>query len=244
MIVAIIPARIGSSRFARKALAPIQGEPMICMVRRVVAETSLFDKVIVATDDQAILNAVQASGGEAVMTSTTHMSGTDRIAEAVSSLEANIIVNVQGDEPLIDKVSLAALLDVFQDESTRMASLMAPITGIDAINDHNIVKVVVDSSHNALYFSRAPIPYNRDGDLHADYYKHIGVYAFRRETLLRFVSMPPSPLEQTEKLEQLRALENGIPIRMVRTNYPGIGVDTPADLARVEELLRHRRTKA
>lgn len=237
---AIIPARIGSSRFPRKALAPILGEPMICMVRRVVAETGLFDRVIVATDDEAILSAVISSGGDAVMTSPNHCSGTDRIAEAAAGLDARIIVNVQGDEPLIDRDSLAALLDAFADDTVRMASLMAPLSGSDAIHDPNTVKVVVDNLRNALYFSRAPIPWDRDGTAQPYYFKHIGVYAFRGETLRQFVALPPGKLERMEKLEQLRALENGIPIRMVETRYQGIGVDTPNDLIRVEQILRQR----
>lgn len=239
---AIIPARIGSSRFPRKALALILGEPMICMVRRVVAQTGLFGQVIVATDDMDIVDAVHASGGIAVLTSREHASGSDRIAEAAQNLDAGIIVNVQGNEPLIDQASLAALLDAFQDQNVRMASLMARLTGTAAIHDTNIVKVVVDSHSNALYFSRAAIPHNRDGSPDATYYKHIGVYAFRRDTLLQFVSLPPSKLEQIEKLEQLRALHHGIPIRMVETHWQGIGVDTPADLAQVEAILTSQRT--
>jgi 3-deoxy-manno-octulosonate cytidylyltransferase (CMP-KDO synthetase) len=238
--VAIIPARIGSTRFPRKALAPILGEPMVCMVRRVVAETGLFARVIVATDDTAILDAVIASGGDAVITSPTHLSGSDRIAEVAMNLDADIIVNVQGDEPLIDKASLQALLDVFEDKNVSMASLMTPFTDPCQLADPNTVKVVVAANSDALYFSRSPLPYYRDDTAQTLYYRHIGVYAYRRETLLRFVALPPGKLELAEKLEQLRALEHGIPIRMVASSYQGIGIDTPQDLTLVESILRQR----
>jgi 3-deoxy-manno-octulosonate cytidylyltransferase (CMP-KDO synthetase) len=236
--IAIIPARYASTRFPAKALEPLLGKPLILWVREAVSATGLFSQVIVATDSELIREAVVDFGGKAVMTSPSHASGTDRVHEAASGLDYDVIVNVQGDEPLITREALDALLGAFADESVRIATLMAPIDDPAMLNDPNTVKVVADSSGNALYFSRAGIPFNRDGGSYGGYWRHIGVYAYRREALERFVKLPPSPLEQVEKLEQLRALENGIPIRLVPTSYQGIGIDTQEDLEKVEIILR------
>lgn len=236
--VAIIPARYASTRFPAKALADLNGKPLIQWVWSAVSSTALFAEVIVATDSAEIMQTVEGFGGKAVLTRIEHASGSDRIAEAAAGLDAEIIVNVQGDEPLIDKQSLQALLQAFTDPDVQISSLMTALLETEQLNDSNVVKVVVDGKSNALYFSRAPIPCNRDGISSVDYWRHIGVYAYRREALLRFVSLPVGKLEAVEKLEQLRALENGLPIRMVATDYQGIGVDTPADLKRVAELLR------
>lgn len=236
--VAIIPARYASTRFPAKALALLHGKPLIHWVWSAVTGTGLFAEVIVATDSVAILQAVEEFGGTAVLTRGDHASGSDRIAEAAALLDAEIIVNVQGDEPLIDKQSLQALLQAFNDPEVQIASLMTALLDPVQLGDPNTVKVVVDRQSNALYFSRAPIPCNRDGIHPVLYWRHIGVYAYRREALLKFVSLPLGKLEEVEKLEQLRALENGIPIRMIPTEYQGIGVDTPADLERIEALLR------
>ena len=236
--IAIIPARFASTRFPAKALALLDGKPIIQHVYQRVVDSGLFSQVLVATDHQAIYDAVTALGGKPVMTSEHHQSGSDRIAEAALMFpDAQIIVNVQGDEPLIDTTSLANLIAAFAASEVQMASLMTPIADPDMLNNPNIVKVVTDTLDNALYFSRSPVPYNRDRDISCTYYRHIGVYAYRRETLLRFVALPPSRLEQLEKLEQLRALEAGIPIRMIITEYQGIGIDTPEDLAQVESYL-------
>ncbi len=236
--LAVIPARYASTRFPAKALALLAGKPIIQHVYERVASSGLFSQTIVATDHEAIYSAVESFGGKVLMTSANHQSGSDRIAEAASAIpEAELIFNVQGDEPLIDISSLAALLQVFADPQVQMASLMTPITDVSMLNNPNIVKVVCNSMHNALYFSRSTIPYNRDNDARITYYRHIGVYAYRRSTLFRFVSLPPSSLEQCEKLEQLRALEAGIPIRMLITDYQGIGIDTPEDLRMVEAML-------
>ncbi|MDZ4181652.1 MAG: 3-deoxy-manno-octulosonate cytidylyltransferase, partial [Candidatus Cloacimonadaceae bacterium] len=197
---------------------------------------------IVATDSAEIMDCVNAFGGEAVMTSAHHQSGSDRIAEVAGDLDADIIVNVQGDEPLIDRDSLSALLDAFGDPDVRIASLMTRITDAAQLQDPNCVKVITDKRGDAIYFSRSLIPYNRDHAEGTDYFRHIGVYAYRREALLLFVSLPMGRLEGIEKLEQLRALENGIPIRMVKTLYQGIGIDTPNDLARVQQMLAGQRT--
>lgn len=235
--VAVIPARYASTRFPGKPLALLAGKPLIQRVWEAAQATGLFSEVIVATDSPLILEAVEAFGGRAEMTKAGHHSGSDRVAEVALSLSAAVIVNVQGDEPLIGRKELAALLEVFNDPQTRLASLMTPLTEPGQISDPNTVKVVTDARGYALYFSRSAIPYNRDGSPGVLHWRHIGVYAYRRETLLRFVSLVPSPLEQAEKLEQLRALENGITIRMVPTDYQGIGVDTPADLERLENYL-------
>jgi len=237
-IVAIIPARYGSTRFPAKALALLQGKPIIQHVYERVLQSQLFTDVCVATDHPEIGAAVQRFGGKAIMTSDQHQSGSDRIAEALKSFpEAKLVVNVQGDEPLIETAPLASLLDVFSDPQVQMASLMTAFSDPILLANPNIVKVVTDLQGNALYFSRSAIPFNRDQDSQLTYFRHIGVYAYTRETLLRFVDLKPSKLEQAEKLEQLRALENGIPIRMVKTAYQGIGIDTPEDLERMENLL-------
>jgi 3-deoxy-manno-octulosonate cytidylyltransferase (CMP-KDO synthetase) len=236
--IAIIPARYASTRFPAKALALLAGEPIISHVYRKVLCCELFSEVVVATDHKDIFNTVIAFGGKAVMTNENHASGSDRIAEAAQKLTpAEVIVNIQGDEPMIDTKSLALLVNQFCDPQVQMASLMTPIIEPEMLSNPNIVKVVTDTKSNALYFSRSAIPFCRDNDVNYTYYRHIGVYAYRRETLLTFVQLAPSKLEQTEKLEQLRALENGIPIRMVKTDYQGIGIDTPEDLAMVEMLL-------
>ena len=235
--IAVIPARYASTRFPAKALEPLVGKPLILWVRDAVSASGLFAEVIVATDSELIKSAVEDFGGRAVLTRPDHASGTDRIAEAAAGLDFDLIVNVQGDEPLITKEALAPLLEAFEDPSVQIASLMTPLEDPALLADPNTVKVVVDQFSDALYFSRAPIPWDRDGTGYDRYLRHIGVYAYRRSALARFVMLPPGRLEQAEKLEQLRALENGMAIRMVATDYQGIGIDTPADLERVEALL-------
>ncbi len=237
-IIAVIPARMGSTRFPGKALAPLCGKPIIQHVYEAAMSTALFDEVLVATDSISIIDAVSSFGGTAVMTSQSHQSGSDRIAEAITDCHADIIVNIQGDEPLIDKGSLEQIVAVFKDSTVDVASLYTSIDEIEMLFDPNIVKVVLDNADNAIYFSRAPIPYNRDNIPEVSYYRHIGVYAYRRETLLRFVKLPMGVLEQIEKLEQLRLLEHGIRIRMIATDYQGIGIDTPEDLLLVEAILQ------
>jgi 3-deoxy-manno-octulosonate cytidylyltransferase (CMP-KDO synthetase) len=203
-----------------------------------VVATELFDEVIVATDSKRILDVVLAAGGKAQMTSSEHPSGSDRVAEVASGLEADIIVNVQGDEPFITADVLKPLLDSFLDDAVQMASLMTPILDAEQLDDPGIVKVVTDAAGKALYFSRSLIPFDRDGGSGYNYMRHIGVYAWRRETLLSFVSLGMGKLERVEKLEQLRALENGIAIRMVETDYQGIGIDTPEDLEKAERIIK------
>ncbi|HNX38558.1 MAG TPA: 3-deoxy-manno-octulosonate cytidylyltransferase [Candidatus Cloacimonadota bacterium] len=242
--IAIIPARYASTRFPGKPLADLFGKPIIRHVYERASQGDLFRVVCVASDDERIAQSVLSFSGKCCLTSSDHASGTDRVAEATLVLErelglqADVIVNIQGDEPLISSDVLKPLLDTFLDPNVKMASLMTLITdSVDPV-DPNIVKVVVDQHRNALYFSRSLIPFDRDRTADIPRYRHIGVYAYRRETLLRFVRLPVSSLEQSEKLEQLRALENGIPIRMVLTDYQGIGIDTPEDLAHVQAKFR------
>ena len=231
--VAVIPARWQSSRFPGKPLALLNNKPIIQHVYENVLNSGLFDQVIIATDSQKILDAVHAFGGNAQMTSTEHRSGTDRVAEVCQNLDFDIVVNIQGDEPFISLLPLKQLTDAFSDPQVKIASLMHLLTG--KIDDNNQVKVVCDNQGNALYFSRSVIPYNRDYNPDTYYYGHVGVYAFRKESLFKFIDLPPAKLENIEKLEQLRLLENGIRIKMIETEYSGIGIDTPEDLVQAEK---------
>lgn len=242
----MIPARYASTRLAAKPLAPLAGKPLVQHVYERVRRAASVSQVVVATDDDRIVAAVKAFGGEARMTRADHRSGTERVAEVATHLEADVYVNVQGDEPLVEPASIdAAIEGLVDDASVRVATLCVPITHPADIVNPNVVKVVADFEGNALYFSRAPIPWLRDLDpqewlAHGHHFKHLGLYVFRRDTLLEFATLPPGDLEHAEKLEQLRLLENGIPIRVVKTPYDSVGVDTPEDLARVEEILRQR----
>ncbi|MDD2331193.1 MAG: 3-deoxy-manno-octulosonate cytidylyltransferase [Candidatus Cloacimonetes bacterium] len=235
---AVIPARFASTRFPGKPLVPLAGKPIIQHVYEAAINSRLFDTVLVATDSEEIWKAVSYFGGKAVMTSEKNHSGSDRIAEAIKEIDCDLIVNIQGDEPLIDRASLSALINSFRHKDVMVASLMTLIREPEQLFMPNIVKVVVDKDSNALLFSRSAIPFNRDDLKNVRYYRHIGVYAYRRKILLKFVSLPPGKLENIEKLEQLRLLENGIPIRMIETDYQGIGIDTPEDLILVEKLFK------
>jgi 3-deoxy-manno-octulosonate cytidylyltransferase (CMP-KDO synthetase) len=232
-IIAVIPARWQSSRFPGKPLALLAGKPVIQHVYENVESSGIFEQVIVATDSIKIKQAIENFGGKAMLTSEDHHSGTDRIAEICKKLDFDIVVNVQGDEPFLTAEPLRKLVQVFENPQVRAATLMHELT--ERIDDPNQVKVVFDNNNFALYFSRLPLPYNRDGNLEVKYFGHIGVYAFRRETLFKFISLPPGKLENAEKLEQLRLLENHIPIKMVLTNYSGFGIDTPEDLEAVKK---------
>lgn len=238
--IALIPARYASSRFPGKALADIGGKTMIQRVYERAASVAAFSEVIVATDDRRILAAVEAFGGKAVMSSPDHPSGTDRCSEVVRSLETapDIVVNVQGDEPFLETSQLALLLDCFSDPSTGLATLVKKITDTDTLENPNIPKVIFDSHRDAIYFSRHPIPYLRGVQpaewlTHATYYKHIGVYGYRTAVLTEIVKLPPGRLEQVERLEQLRWLENGYRIRVAETTAESVAIDTPEDLAHV-----------
>lgn len=238
--VALIPARYASTRFPYKLLQPLGNKSVIRHTYDNVKGTGLFDDVIVVTDHSAIYNEINLHGGNAMMSLASHESGSDRIAEASESLDAEIILNVQGDEPFVNKEALAALIKAFENpmEQIRVASLMKKITEERLIHDVNCVKVVVDKALNALYFSRNPIPFHRDAsDPSPDYFEHIGVYAFRKEALLQFTSWEMTALEKAEKIECLRYLENGVGIKMVITESASAKIDVPEDLARAEAFL-------
>ena len=241
--VALLPARMGSTRFPAKMLADLAGKPLIVRSWEAVQRTGLFEEVLVVTDDQRILEAVQQHGGHAVMSDPAHQSGSDRIAEVAARMEVDLVVNVQGDEPFTSKSALAALLRCFEDPTVEVASLMCPVEQAEDYHNPNVVKVVCDARGNALYFSRAPLPFLRDAQvpltgplpavLAGVVQQHIGIYAYRKASLLAFTSLPPAPLESIEKLEQLRLLHHGIPIWMAQVQEKSIGIDTPEDLARV-----------
>jgi 3-deoxy-manno-octulosonate cytidylyltransferase (CMP-KDO synthetase) len=241
-VIAVIPARYGSTRLPAKALADIGGVPMVVRVWRQVRMAHSIERVVVATDDERIAAPVRAAGGEAMMTSPTHQSGTDRIAEVAGLVHADIYINVQGDQPFTDPRDLDAVAaPMLADASIDMATLATPIVDLEEFRNPTKVKVVCDSAGNALYFSRSPIPYGRDVDgVPARALRHIGIYAYRRKFLLKFASLAPGKLEQLEKLEQLRALENGYRIRVVASVSPSLEIDTAEDLdrARHSQMLR------
>jgi 3-deoxy-manno-octulosonate cytidylyltransferase (CMP-KDO synthetase) len=237
-VIGVIPARFQSVRLQGKPLALIGGRPMIQHVYQRAAQSSLLTDLLVATDDARIFNAVSAFGGKAVMTSTSHRSGTDRVAEATAGLAADVVVNIQGDEPFISPRVIDQLVEPFHAESgVEMSTLMRPIDSGRDLQDPNVVKVVVDASGHALYFSRSLIPYPRNASAGAPAFEHIGLYAYTKAFLAEYSRMPPARLEQIEGLEQLRVLENGRRIRVVETHdHLGLSVDTPEDLARAEEF--------
>ncbi|HZM93769.1 MAG TPA: 3-deoxy-manno-octulosonate cytidylyltransferase [Vicinamibacterales bacterium] len=252
--VAVIPARFASTRLPGKPLADIAGRPMIEHVYRRAADTRGIDAVVVATDDERIAAAVQKFGGIARLTQATHRTGTDRIAEVARDLSCDILVNVQGDLPLIEPGMISEVLEpLISDATVTMSTLRQATSDPSEISSPHVVKVVVDHRNDALYFSRSPIPFRRDEGLadrlrqssggqgaEQQVYKHIGLYGFRRDFLLAFTALPQTPLEQAESLEQLRALEHGFRIRAVATKYESIEVDTPEDLERVRQLLATR----
>lgn len=239
---AIIPARYASKRFPAKALAEILGKAMIVHVYQAVKKCVLVNEVYVATDDQRIKNEVEAAGGKVIMTSEQHQSGTDRIAEAAAKIDADLIVNVQGDEPLIKAESIAQALKPFkEDKDLKMSTLKREITFADAKNP-DLVKVITDQNDFALYFSRSPIPYYRDFKKNKQkYYQHIGLYVYRRQFLLNYAQMQRTPLEKAESLEQLRVLENGYQIKVLATKAKLIGVDRKEDIKLVENELKLRK---
>ena len=245
-VVAVIPARYGSTRFPGKVLANLGGRPVIEHVYRRAAEARGVDAVVVATDDQRVADAVEHFGGIARLTLSTHKTGTDRIAEVARDLDCTIVVNVQGDWPLVEPTAITQMVDALAgDPAVEMSTLRTAIRCEADYTTPHVVKVVVDTADNALYFSRAPIPHHRDlpasapvvSGFNRTAYKHLGLYAYRRDFLLRLAALPQTPLEQAESLEQLRALENGFRIRAVETPYDSIGVDTPEDLDHARHAL-------
>jgi 3-deoxy-manno-octulosonate cytidylyltransferase (CMP-KDO synthetase) len=235
--IALIPARYAATRFPGKLMQELKGKTVIRHTYEATVATALFDEVIVATDSPVIFEEITAHGGKAVITTGNHESGTDRIAEAAANLEADVIVNVQGDTPFVSREPLQKLLQQFEDGSVQVGSLMQVLEEEALIADPNYVKVCVDKNSNALFFSRSVIPFPRNKNRAITYYEHIGVYAFRKQALIDFTTWPPSSLEDAEKVECLRYLENGVPIRMVVTGFMGVEIDTPEDLERAEKLL-------
>lgn len=240
--LAVIPARWGSTRFPGKPLATLAGRPLIQHVVEAAVRSSAFERVVVATDDERIAEAARGFGATVERTSASHRSGTDRVAEVASRLAADapdVLVNVQGDEPLVDPESLRALVRAFGDTAVAMATLVRPLRDEAERRSPHVVKAVSDARGDALYFSRADIPFAREGAT-VPRFAHVGLYGYRRATLLELARLPPGVLEEAESLEQLRALEHGIRIRCVLTQHASIGVDTPEDLSRAEAAVRER----
>lgn len=248
-IIAVIPARYGSSRFPGKPLADILGKPMIKWVYENAMSSRLINDVYVATDDERIFNVVKNFGGNAIMTPSEIPTGTDRIAYAVRDIDADIIVNIQGDEPLISGDMIDSAIEPFlkeDDNDIDISTLAVKITELETLFNPNVVKVVFDKKNFALYFSRSPIPFCRDARTRDEwlklgtYYKHIGIYVYKRSSLFKFVSLKGSKLEELEKLEQLRAIENGMKIKVVVTDKDTVGVDTFSDIENVVSILKQK----
>jgi len=236
-IVALIPARLGATRFPGKMLAQIKGKSVIRRTYEAAVATELFDEVLVVTDSDQIQEEIQSFGGVAVRSMGEYESGTDRIAEIAANMDADVFVNVQGDEPFVQRGPLSQLLEVFigeEGKQVQVASLVQELLNDSFIQDPNYVKVALDLNGNALFFSRSVIPYPRNKEVNITYYEHIGVYAFRKKALMQFTNWSMTPLEEAEKVECLRFLEHGVPMRMVTTTYMGIEIDTPEDLERAE----------
>lgn len=238
-IISMIPARYSASRFPGKLMQNLAGKSVILRTYEATVATGLFHDVYVVTDSDIIYDEINSNGGIAIMSKNEHESGSDRIAEAVADIDCDIVVNVQGDEPFTEKESLAKVLSVFNedhDKTIDLASLMVEITDWEEISNPNTVKVIVDKQNFALYFSRSPIPYPRDKDIKSRYFKHKGIYAFRKQALLDFSVLPMRFLEATEKIECIRYLEYGKRIKMVETSVQGVEIDTPEDLERAKKL--------
>jgi len=239
-VTVIIPARYGSTRFPGKPLANILGKPMIQHVYENISASTLVNEVIVATDDERIKTVVEGFNGKCFVTTKDHATGTDRIAEVAEGLNTDIVVNVQGDEPLISADLIETLVQPFiHDETLQMATLKTKINNLEDIENPNVVKVITNKDHHAIYFSRSTIPYNRE-KIDVDYFKHIGVYAYRRSFLFDYIQLPESILEKAESLEQLRAIENGHSIYVSEVESELIGVDVPEDVEKVEKFLKAR----
>jgi 3-deoxy-manno-octulosonate cytidylyltransferase (CMP-KDO synthetase) len=239
-IIAVIPARYASTRFPAKLMQDLGGKTVILRTYEAAKNTNLFDDVFVVTDSDLIFKEIISNGGKAIMSIKEHESGSDRIAEAVQNMDVDVVINVQGDEPFIDENPLKALIEVFKNDSDNkvdLASVMSQITVKQDIDNPNNVKVITDQNGFALYFSRSVIPFPREENVGVRYMKHIGIYAFRKQALLDFYSLPMLSLEASEKLEQLRYLEYGKRIKMIETNHIGIGIDTKEDLERARKMI-------
>ncbi|MBP9098090.1 MAG: 3-deoxy-manno-octulosonate cytidylyltransferase, partial [Ferruginibacter sp.] len=230
--IAMIPARYAATRFPAKLMQLLGDKTVIRHTYDNTVATGLFQEVYVVTDSEIIFNEISSNNGKAIMSKKEHESGSDRIAEAIAGMDIDIVINVQGDEPFVQKEPLEKLLDVFSDERVQVASLMQVLKEDQYISDPNYVKVAVDKKFNSLLFSRSPIPFHRDKNIPVNYYEHIGVYAFRKQALIDFTNWPMTPLESAEKIECLRYLENGIQLKMIVTEYMGVEIDTPEDLVR------------
>ncbi|PSG86343.1 3-deoxy-manno-octulosonate cytidylyltransferase [Aurantibacter aestuarii] len=238
-IIAMIPARYSASRFPGKLMQDLNGKPVITRTYQATVNTNLFDDVIVVTDSTIIFNEIKSVGGKVMMSKKEHDCGSDRIAEAVEDLDIDIVINVQGDEPFTEVESLKKLIQVFKDDTSKqvdLASLMVHITDEDEIKNPNTVKVITDQNNFALYFSRSPIPYPRDTEVETQYFKHKGVYAFRKQAIMDFYNLPMLMLEASEKIECIRYLEYGKRIKMVETHVQGVEIDTPEDLERAKKI--------
>ncbi len=236
----MIPARYSASRFPGKLMKDLGGKPVILRTYQAALQTNLFDEVYVVTDSDVIFSTITNADGKAIMSIKEHECGSDRIAEAVENIDADIVINVQGDEPFIDAVSLSKLIDVFKNDIKNeidLASLKVQITNQEDIENLNNVKVITDIDNLAIYFSRSVIPYHRDKDIEVKYYKHKGVYAFRKQALIDFYNTPMTPLEAAEKIEAIRYQEIGKKIKMVETDVEAVGIDTPEDLEKAKQFL-------
>jgi 3-deoxy-manno-octulosonate cytidylyltransferase (CMP-KDO synthetase) len=233
----IIPARYQSERFPGKPLALIQGKPMIQRVYEAAQSAQSLERVIVATDDERVLQAAQNFGADTQMTSSSHRSGTDRVAEITAGVKTPLVINIQGDEPLIKGEVIDDLVEALQDENIPMATLAVKEEDMTLLDDNNVVKVVFDREGNALYFSRSPLPFQASGY----FWRHIGIYGYQRNFLLQFCQMPQSRLEKAEKLEQLRAIENGYKIKIIENPFSSLSVDSPEDIIKVEKLLEEKK---
>src|SRR5690554_7126929 len=245
-VIAVIPARYASTRFPAKLMQDLAGKTVIRRTYESAVSTQLFDDVFVVTDSDLIYDEITQNGGNAIMSKKENESGSDRIAEAVENLDVDIVVNVQGDEPFIDKESLEKIIELYKNDINKeidLASLMREITDEKAIQNPNIVKVITDQFGFALYFSRSVIPFPREKNVGVRYFQHIGVYAFRKQALMDFYSLPMKSLEASEKLEQLRYLEFGKKIRMIETSHIGIGIDTPEDLEKARKRLEDKKVR-
>ncbi len=237
----MIPARYSASRFPGKLMKDLGGKSVILRTYEAALHTNLFDDVFIVTDSDIIFETIEKAGGKAIMSTKEHECGSDRIAEAVENIEADIVINVQGDEPFIDEVSLSKLIDVFKKDDKKeidLASLKVQITNKEDIENPNNVKVITDVDNLAIYFSRSVIPFHRDKDIAVKYYKHKGVYAFRKQALIDFYNTPMTPLEAAEKIEAIRYQEIGKKIKMVETDVEAVGIDTPEDLEKAIQFLK------